>query len=1677
MSNNSIKEINNEKKNSYIIYMEKKANKVVRKHVKKPLDRIQKGKLTRQLMLKYAKVLSNPPYNYNLIGYSKLSDVDLLIHIREGINLVDLRKIAKNVGVKNARKMNKIELDEALSPNKVIKHINTVINKRNNRQALQEDQQHRELQNAENKANKLMEKLKKVEKSQKKKKDIKKETQEIKKELKEVKKEIYKKEFKNVKEELTDDDKYKYKTETVDRVGIINVIRFHITENIPQSRQEYIIAVRDIIKDYTDKNENMDHGQAYFKIMVEDENGKIKFFSISIANVFAGDLSDEEIGKAFEEEYQSLTDKKTEGSDEINDETDSLVLDKFDVIFKNKNLTGKGRDFKHNILKYKKSEPQIKDRCFYNCLRSKGYDVIKYQTKLFEHLESKIEELKTYCYMVDNKEPIKSGFEEYIKTMLIDIQRFINEETLKQIINKSLYDQIKDYTDRVMKSKKDYYMYVVWSNHADKKIELYEKYLNLDFFIVGMTKLNVIAYVLKNIFDDEIVITAAYPTFNYNCHISEYFKCEKTRRKMKRVHNNNLSFSFYCYYGNESYTRKRAIDITKRTNTYIFSKKVEFEKANYYNVKLENFEKKLYPFWFNCVNHCDIDVLFPNTRHFLLYEFTNEHFEIADNICVQDNVYYDATMRYNTYDDEKENYKIDVMPMTQIHNQDLKTKNGESTKMRVFYTPFDYETVANFSYANVNKEYSIGFLCLDYQVLKAVNEFFELARKYETDKNFDRDELIRSYFRFFRSFRSEFSKPEDEEIYKIKNYDNLSEKQKDFHYYYGLVNDYKTLNELIIQNNAEDIDTAIITRNYNVDVLINEVIDILKNNIGRFYAGFDCSNKFIDFLMKNQHNKIFKLISFNGVNFDNYILYKALLNNNSDNELTVKKELIASGQFLYLEINKRHSVFDVRKFVTGRLKDCCKNYKIPECFYKVKGFRHWDMQQRYLNDEEEFINFCKTSKELREYNVLDVLSLSFIFYKSKLGVESTSRLKHMKMEDHLTLGHFTMKHINDNQKKKGINQLNFQFDKNKACNQLYNNMELFKDVNIKEKFAGIIKLEEQVNKILNTIKDKNLLKALKENYTEYFKCQNYLKYFHKSDNPTISHDLQVKMSEYKLNIDNLNYKHDINLFCNYYGNKTYNMLLAEEYNRNMVTKVIDLYKKIRKNRIGGRVQLFNGMKRFIGKIFSMDICSLYPYIMLIHKCYFPHGDIVQINSYENFNHLRKEKPILLGHFNIVKLDQSKLKIKLYPEKSDDGNEWEHNSILKENMLSSIMIDKMISEGLKYGEDIIVGDGFYYTEVCKNYEMFEPLLDIMKLKNEQDALPASERNPTQRQTYKDVLCIPSGKMSQCVYVKKRKIMSPGEYENFVKPQVFVNSDSDFKGVKIQNKNINCIDIIAGKIHVTYKVDEDEEIKSKAKAIMVGSLIYDYSRIYMYNLYKQIPYEEMIYTDTDSIKITPKGFEVFNRYISNTIVPHWEESEDIDPRYKTHKIYEPKSKVFGSLEDEYAASNFNLHYFCAKKFYACFEVPEIEKYITQEQINNNVKFDKDIVKQINSSIYLNNRELKKVGKAGITTSMKGVSKNFLIVNKSDIEPFYIKEKKKYNIEELAKYYNTQDDMRLKKNYITFFEKVYFEKQVNLLCFSINRIHSNTANNVTIKDVNKFNKIVYSTTSNYMVKDLKF
>ena len=309
---------------------------------------------------------------------------------------------------------------------------------------------------------------------------------------------------------------------------------------------------------------------------------------------------------------------------------------------------------------------------------------------------------------------------------------------------------------------------------------------------------------------------------------------------------------------------------------------------------------------------------------------------------------------------------------------------------------------------------------------------------------------------------------------------------------------------------------------------------------------------------------------------------------------------------------------------------------------------------------------------------------------------------------------------------------------------------------------------------------------------------------------------------------------------------------------------------VEESRIGGRVNVFKGIVHIKESVVNIDACSLHAYVMCVANYDYPYGEVVDSDIFV---------PDKLG-FYYCDVSQSNLWDNkcnnIIPFTEVRGRSWNHRKILFNIALCS----KDILELLEYGCSVKIRSGFYFTHKIKGIDLFGYLLKIMEKKNNLDI---TKENPALREIYKLMYTSISGNLNR------------GLYEDNV---VMLQSLSALYILKDKYKNINVINIPNNNtIFVEYK-KKREDLLGTQHPIYIGSFIYAYARSHMYR--STLGFANSLYTDTDSNLLTLKHFNELKLNLQNWIVPHSPKVEEFDPRYKTHRMYEEDSKVFGSFE---------------------------------------------------------------------------------------------------------------------------------------------------------------------------------
>lgn len=846
-------------------------------------------------------------------------------------------------------------------------------------------------------------------------------------------------------------------------------------------------------------------------------------------------------------------------------------------------------------------------------------------------------------------------------------------------------------------------------------------------------------------------------------------------------------------------------------------------------------------------------------------------------------------------------------------------------------------------------------------------------------------------------------------------------------------------------------------------------IQLFIDRTCHFYLGYDCSEKFVNYIKSNQINTTFTLMSFNGANFDNFILLYDLLKYEPE---LVSDIFYNNTQLLNFKISKRHTLFDIRKHLTGSLKHNCKSFNIASV--SKKEFDYRIAQREY--DNENLIKYMNENKEtIENYNNYDVLSMGLIFWRYKQAITSVDGFEEYgnNLHNHKTIGSLIYKRFKEFISKdetielpklhKKYGQLKYAVFK-----ETYNDIkDLTKEEEIEAENNETFTMDDYMSILYDELK--YALNSCKTNLD----IKIILKAFSKKNGEKMTkliYDLILKENiinnnktkpKTKLELKQEIEREKLAIKANVY--QKINKMNAKErkalFNK-IQERQFKYYKDILKYKIAGRVELFNGIQYIKERVASIDVCSLYPYICAVHNCYFPCGKIVEINRYEDMPNGK------IGFF-YCDIDQSELKNKNLPliicEKTKISNEWGSKKELKGYFISSIMI-KLLKKHISK-DKLKIYNGIYFTEKVKNFKIFGFLLKLMIVKNQQDEYKRnknSKYNPSLRQAIKLLMNAISGKVIEKLHINK--IVEVNSYK--------------FEEIK-KNKNtesINCINIVGNRVFTHYKVKEMSEF-NRHRPIYLGVLIYDYSKRYMYDhIFSKIGLDKLIYTDTDSCKIRYTDFQKwFDDYGNKQIVPHWDEIEKIDPRYKTHKLFEHNSKVFGSLEDELEADN-NINIFVAKKNYVSLSIDKDNKEKKKSHFCFKGISKNDILLDLNENFielhyYLKSSlKYKKIGDILIDNKTKKIVKE----NDIDLNIYRLKVIiPKTDIKNAYKYYTNDKVEKIKDNYRKIFNRLFYKKEAFILTQNISKSVNNMKRNVGLYDEDKMNKTINRIILSFSIK----
>lgn len=306
---------------------------------------------------------------------------------------------------------------------------------------------------------------------------------------------------------------------------------------------------------------------------------------------------------------------------------------------------------------------------------------------------------------------------------------------------------------------------------------------------------------------------------------------------------------------------------------------------------------------------------------------------------------------------------------------------------------------------------------------------------------------------------------------------------------------------------------------------------------------------------------------------------------------------------------------------------------------------------------------------------------------------------------------------------------------------------------------------------------------------------------------------------------------------------------------------------------GARIQLFQKPREYTEPLVVVDMSSQYGYIAAVSDILFPLGDATA-------NPTGKELP---NSIYLISYDQSLSKVKYFNNKKDKSWEVDFGTTIA----NSFQVTFARNLNIK----IEILKGVHFDKHIEGCYLFEPLLELMKIKNDEDKLP--NRDEVKRTLIKNIIVGAIGKLGERIWTEKIIHCSPTNYFNYV-------IDINTRQVK---PNFDTLSIINGEMYVkiTTPMSDNQLVKQKPRVWYITILAH--AKHHMFVTTYQQYVDRMICTNTDSAVISEKDFEEWYVNFGNvTLLPYHPYAEKYIPELKGHPICSKNSKVPGSFAIE-------------------------------------------------------------------------------------------------------------------------------------------------------------------------------
>lgn len=374
---------------------------------------------------------------------------------------------------------------------------------------------------------------------------------------------------------------------------------------------------------------------------------------------------------------------------------------------------------------------------------------------------------------------------------------------------------------------------------------------------------------------------------------------------------------------------------------------------------------------------------------------------------------------------------------------------------------------------------------------------------------------------------------------------------------------------------------------------------------------------------------------------------------------------------------------------------------------------------------------------------------------------------------------------------------------------------------------------------------------------------------------------------------------------------------------------LHVLEELRKHVVAGRTQLFHPPAWVKEPVVSMDVKSLYPYVMCVKDVDYPAGEVTAHNGTHEEIYAKYRESGLLGLWlvdvdqahleaqNLPKILASKIPYELdelaelygIPAPKIERNDW-HADIVRRTWVTNEEIRVL----LKFGCTVYFRECILFSGRIRSVDLFGNLSHLMKIKNGEDRKKEADKklpkgapktaNPALRQTAKLASNSIFGKMLESFHLSTLIPMNLQKYENI---------SGDIKREKAQYESMSVLYSFGNRVYARVKKNPlHDALLKKQHPAQVGFYILAYARMYMYEYaYAPLGLDNCLYTDTDAIKTTRRAFEEKLKPLwSAEEIPHWKSCEQFEPLYRQDKIYEKKCRCYGGFEDEFDEEEYHF-----------------------------------------------------------------------------------------------------------------------------------------------------------------------